>query len=211
MSDLYKQSSWGLDLKSKSKELKHCRAHFLVVTEDVDLSREEFNKHTIVPNAADKDQEQKNGGDNKQDKNPILAFLHYRYELDESYDPQMPQLVLYVYELQISHILQRCGVGQRLMNVVTRIALQHNETHKKRRNNGGSASVSIKGIMLTVFTHNRSAVAFYKKKLQFEVAPCSPSFMENEQTYKRITRSRGSADEKRDHSADYEILYKAIR
>jgi ribosomal protein S18 acetylase RimI-like enzyme len=117
MGKLYRDSSWGLDLGEKRTELDHNDARFLLVTTD----------------------------DENSDKKPILGYCHFRFDTDDDEDPE--ELVVYVYELQVSKHFQGHGIGRRLMEIV------HEVTKK----------AGLTKVMLTVFDANEEAVRFYNK------------------------------------------------
>ena len=102
MGDLYRASSWGLDLAEKSAELRHEAARFLTVT-----ATEEGGGGGGGSFAGDRGR-------------GVLAFAHYRFEADDLTDPA--EGVLYVYEIQVSEGAQGCGLGRRLMSVLELIA-----------------------------------------------------------------------------------------
>jgi len=106
---------------------------------------------------------------NKEDSEP-LAFVHLRFVYEEEIE------VLYVYEVQVSEALQRKGVGKFLMQLCELIA---------RKND-------MKGVMLTCFKNNPSALAFYLEKLKYVIDPISPSYVNplaaDEYTYEIISK-----------------------
>lgn len=93
----------------------------------------------------------------------IVAFVHYRFVLETSQWP-----ALYVYEIQVSPVTQRTGVGRYLMTVLEDVAIKWH----------------LKAIMLTVFTFNNAALEFYKEKLQFQIDASSP----RDETYEILTK-----------------------
>ena len=94
MSNLYKNSSWGLDLKSKSNEFNHDSARFLIV---------------------------RCNGRNESIDN-CIAFSHFRFELNDDADPT--EEVLYVYEIQVDPNFQKYGIGKHCMSIMELIALR---------------------------------------------------------------------------------------
>ena len=84
MTEFYLHSSWGLDLESKRKELSHVKARYLIVTEE-------------------------NGVEN----NEIVAFAHFRFDLNCYEFPT--EAVLYIYEIQVRKENSGCGIGKRLV------------------------------------------------------------------------------------------------
>eukprot|EP00850_Spirogloea_muscicola_P018845 SM000177S03178 [mRNA] locus=s177:47216:49541:- [translate_table: standard] len=86
------------------------------------------------------------------------GFVQFRFVEEEG----VP--VLYVYELQLGHPLQRCGLGSFLMRLMEGVA------HES----------SMVGVMLTVQTKNTGALDFYLRKLNYEISPISPSKVTSE-------------------------------
>ena len=80
----------------------------------------------------------------------ILAFAHFRFEVDS--DDQPTREVLYLYEIQISPVAQRNGVGKRIMQILEIIGMQ----------------MKMRNVMLTVFKNNQDAIRFYEK-LKYEI------------------------------------------
>ncbi|EQC42844.1 hypothetical protein SDRG_00563 [Saprolegnia diclina VS20] len=83
----------------------------------------------------------------------VDAFVHFRFVEDDGAE------IVYVYELQIGPVLQRRGLGKRLMQLLELIARRY----------------QMKWIVLTVFKANASALQFYTKTMQYEVDATSPS------------------------------------
>mmetsp|Transcript_5100 Transcript_5100/g.6663 ORF Transcript_5100/g.6663 Transcript_5100/m.6663 type:complete len:240 (+) Transcript_5100:292-1011(+) len=97
MGELYKASSWGLDLEAKKEEFEHRKARFLIVT-------------TSSAGASDTSEEK------------LVGFCHYRFNYD---DDEYPSCVaLYLYEIQVSSTFQSKSIGQFLMQVLNQIAQQ---------------------------------------------------------------------------------------
>ena len=82
----------------------------------------------------------------------IAAFLHVRFDLE--YD--VP--VAYIYELQVLSEYRNAKLGTYLMSSVEMLC---------------ETMTSVRLLMLTVFTANKPARAFYEK-LTYEVDACSP-------------------------------------
>lgn len=136
MGDLYRNSSWGLNLDEKSEELKNENARFLLLL-----------NHT----------------------NGLSGFVHFRFDYDDDDNPTQP--VLYVYEIQIDKLYRGYGLGKKLMNIVELVA----------------ATAEMDKVMLTVFTQNHGAMAFYKK-LNYAVDMISPSAADYEILSREITK-----------------------
>jgi ribosomal protein S18 acetylase RimI-like enzyme len=133
MGDMYRQSSWGLNMKEKDQELKHPNARYLVIL----------------------DEEQK-------DDSKLLAFAHFRFEVDDEEHPSKE--VLYLYEIQIHESAQRNGIGKRMMQILEILAMQ----------------MQMRKVVLTVFNSNTGAMDFYQK-LKYNVDETSPSQYEGEE------------------------------
>lgn len=139
MEALYRNSSWGLNLDEKRDELSHKNARFLLV----------YNNHVA----------------DDEESSELVGYCHFRFENDDEDDPT--EIVVYVYELQVSSKYQHCGIGQRLME----------RTHEIARKAG------LKKLMLTVFNANNAAQKFYKK-LGYAIDNTSPiSTIEHQSDY----------------------------
>lgn len=75
----------------------------------------------------------------------ILGFSHFRFEVEINHP------VLYCYELQVAEEIHKKGVGKYLMRILFLIAFKF----------------KLIKVMVTVFTHNKPALDFYKKSLGF--------------------------------------------
>jgi len=95
MSDLYGDSSWGLDMDKKRSEFTHKKARYLLVTTAAAAT---------TTTAA----------------SSLAAFVQFRFDYDDEDDPS--ETVLYVYEIQVADGYRRQGLGRRLMKVVEQIA-----------------------------------------------------------------------------------------
>jgi len=157
MGSLYRSSSWGLNLDEKRKELRRDHARFLIVKRDeidetqggekLDATRS-FAQNVDTVYNDDKD-------------NSIVAFTHFRFETnDEDISPIDQEVVLYVYEVQVSERLKRGGLGRRLMSIMELIAMKRDGVNK---------------VMLTVFKENQIALNFYTKKMKYVIDDSSPS------------------------------------
>ncbi|KAL3777099.1 hypothetical protein HJC23_004103 [Cyclotella cryptica] len=154
MGDLYRQSSWGLDMKEKRKEFVHDDARFLVILTEENA----FNRTKSDVNGSEISQ-----STNAKSEPTVLGFVHYRFEPDDEDDPIAP--VSYVYELQIQAMQQKSGLGKRLMSIVELLALK----------------CRMEKVMLTVFKMNTKALGFYLHKMNYEVDECSPSNFQGEE------------------------------
>ena len=135
MGEMYRKSSWGLNMEEKSAELRDDKARFLLLLDN---------------------------------NEKLTGFVHFRFEYDDEESPTCA--VLYIFEIQIESTYRRCGAGKKLMGIAERIAREQSMTK----------------VLLTVFKSNHQAMAFYTKKLGYNIDESSPS--------------------KFGESADYEIL-----
>ena len=138
MGDLYKSSQWGLNLKEKREELAHEGARFLIVTvDDIQISS------------------------NTVESKPLVAFSHFRFEVND--DDQPTEEVLYLWEIQVQELYRRYGLGKRLMTIMEVVGMQ----------------MKMRKVMLTVFKNNHGAMDFYRKKLKYGIDESSPSNYES--------------------------------
>ena len=98
MGDMYRKSSWGLDMEAKRAEFEHRKARYLLVQ-----------------------REESEGSNNVTDN--LIAFAHFRFEMDDDESPEC--VVLYVYEIQVAQSHRKQGLGKRLMNLLEQIAKAH--------------------------------------------------------------------------------------
>ena len=167
MGHMYNKSSWGLNMEEKKKELLHESARFLLVIDDgddIDSERlQSSGRRTGIGSAND---------DNDDDPHPhpqLLAFSHFRFEVDD--DDQPTQEVLYLYEIQISPVVQRSGMGKRFMQILEIMAMQ----------------MKMRSVMLTVFKINQDAMTFYQK-LKYDIDESSPSRFGDEADYEILSK-----------------------
>lgn len=154
MGDLYRQSSWGLDMREKRKEFLHPDARFLIVLAE---------DNSFNATKSDINGSQVSQSTSANPEQAVLGFVHYRFELDDEDDPIAP--VSYVYELQIRSMQQKSGLGKRLMSIIELLAL------KSR----------MEKVMLTVFKVNTKAMGFYLHKMKYKVDESSPSNFQGEE------------------------------
>ena len=121
-------TDWTWSDRKKMAELKNPEARYLI--------------------AREKD----SGG---QTKGPIIAFSHFRFELEGLYT------VIYVYELQIAESAQKRGLGKRFMQLIELIGVKQ----------------GMQWVMLTVFKGNGGAGSFYER-LKYEIDEIDPSLSE---------------------------------
>mmetsp|Transcript_22259 Transcript_22259/g.65946 ORF Transcript_22259/g.65946 Transcript_22259/m.65946 type:complete len:267 (-) Transcript_22259:575-1375(-) len=163
MGDMYKASSWGLDLKKKEEELRHKRARFLIVTEEEDDCKEEKGSDSEAEVSPASSHE---GGQ----KTRVLAFCHFRFVPDDDERPK--EEVLYLFEIQVHASAQRCGMGRRLMSLMEIVALR----------------IGMRKVMLTVFKSNKSAMGFYLEKMKYVVDDSSPSKFGEDADYEILSK-----------------------
>ena len=91
----------------------------------------------------------------QEESGPIVAFAHFRFEIEGLYT------VLYVYELQIAESVQKKGLGKRFMQLLELIGVKQ----------------GMQWVMLTVFKGNNGAGSFYER-LKYEIDEIDPSLSE---------------------------------
>jgi N-alpha-acetyltransferase 40 len=152
MGELYRNSSFGLDLDAKRSELTHRKARFLLVfdsSKTVGEAKENGNPSSGTSSS--------DAPVNRDEKDRLAAFVHFRYCLDEDEAPSCA--VLYVYEIQVSARCSGRGLGTALMNLVV----------------GAAQSVGLGKVVLTALKSNPRALRFYKDRLGFELDETDPS------------------------------------
>jgi ribosomal protein S18 acetylase RimI-like enzyme len=146
MGDLYRKSSWGLNMEEKKAEMTHNRARFLVLL-DSEKHAQKLGGQTTTNDACE---------EGTCDSDDLIGYCHYRFELDDEDSPS--QAVLYVYELEIKSKFHHQGLGHHLMKVTESMA----------------QTANISKVMLTVFRANGAAMAFYRS-MGYSVDESSPS------------------------------------
>jgi hypothetical protein len=106
MAELYRQSSWGLDLDKKQEEWTHKTSRFILLqSQSLPVSSSSLRSG--------------GGGDDGNASPPrppqVEAFINYRFLIEDD----LEDVVLYVYELQVRTL--RRGYGQCLMDAVESI------------------------------------------------------------------------------------------
>lgn len=195
MAEMYRASSWGLDMEGKKEEFSHPNARFLVAmlecaSESSYAAKTSGSGRPIRTPSSETSLSKKGYWDVDLDAANLVGFIHYRHEFDNQYNdeeqekghnntPSLPPTLCqtYLYELQIKPTLQKCGLGHRLMTVLELSSRQS----------------KMSKVVLTVFKTNQRAMNFYLEKLKgYGVDEMSPSNFVN-------------GDE-----CDYEILSKVL-
>lgn len=96
MGELYRISTWGLNLEQKADEFRHRKARFLLVW------RKAGQEDSTPPR--------------------IASFVHYRFCFDDDERPDWA--VLYIYEIQVAADFQRRGLGRSLMLLLEEVGRQ---------------------------------------------------------------------------------------
>lgn len=102
--------------------------------------------------------------------NDLIAFAHFRFDVNDDDDPT--EEVLYVYELQVDKSARRCGLGRRIMSILELVARK----------------AQMKKSMLTVFKHNEAAITFYTLKMKYKVDEISPSLHGEDTDYEILSK-----------------------
>ena len=89
----------------------------------------------------------------------ILGFTHFRFLLENSLE------VLYIYELQVSKMGRRAGLGRHMMVLCELMARKQ----------------GMQKVMLTVFKDNLPAMNFYLTKMKYGIDETSPSMSQDEE------------------------------
>jgi N-alpha-acetyltransferase 40 len=170
MGDLYRQSSWGLDLDEKSQEFEHRKARFLIVRkqrqqrqqgqDDGELCNNDENSTTTTTTTT-----------TASSSSSLVAYCHYRFCLDD--DEQPTSAVLYVYELQVASSERRRGWGKRLMQMMEQLA----------------RAADMPKVVLTVFKTNAPALQFYRETLQYDIDATSPSQYQERADYEILSKT----------------------
>jgi N-alpha-acetyltransferase 40 len=177
----YKHSSRGWKPSSKRREMREDNMWYLLLRIESDGENGSADRvATKVPQKRDGTEEVKDSqhsGSSGDDgaHSPILAFLSFMLTYEDDYP------VLYIYEIHLSDILRRSGIGGHLMNIVETVA---------------SRTGAVEKLMLSVFTRNQGARAFYSKQ-GYEIDEYSP----------REKRLRSGVIKE----PDYEILSKMVK
>lgn len=151
-------TEWPVEEKVKRREMVSSEARYIFVYE---ISNVDAN---IMIKLSKKGRCNADGMD---DKGHLVAFVHYRFTIEE----EIP--VLYVYELQLEHLVQGKGLGKFLMVLIELIA----EKNKMR------------AVMLTVQKANMIAMNFYRNKLRYLMSTVSPSQMGLQTNYELLCKS----------------------
>jgi len=90
----------------------------------------------------------------KDDENKNVAYVHFRFDLDEDIE------VLYIHEIQMEKEVRRKGLGKFLVTLLTLMAKKY----------------EMQKVMCTVFLQNQDSVIFFKECCRFELDETSPEF-----------------------------------
>lgn len=207
MSD-YKHSKQGWNAQHKMKEMKDDDMMYMLVR-DMDAVAEKYvpydhsartsrsaskatssvdNNEHDARSAASVDSTSFGPGSGTQPgaNTPILGFLSFMPTFDDPPNEDRP--VIYIYEIHLAQELRGGGLGKHMIMLVERIA--------KR--------VKLSKVMLTVFTRNTKAMAFYKS-LGYTTDECSPS-----SSVGRTRKTRSMKAVAKVVEADYQILSKEL-
>ncbi|XP_039127083.1 N-alpha-acetyltransferase 40 isoform X1 [Dioscorea cayenensis subsp. rotundata] len=138
-------SEWPVEEKIKRREMVAPQARYIFVRSS--------SPNATLNDKLDNNEEKVISGHWIGDGDPVVAFVHYRFVIEE----EVP--VLYVFELQLESLVQRKGLGKFLMQLLELIA------HKNRMG----------AVILTVQKANTSAFDFYINKLRYSISSISPS------------------------------------
>jgi len=221
MSNMYQNSSWGLDIQQKINELKHPDAKFLIVLSsssitniNVNISDPTDTKCAYADTKSNRQHDDDDADDsaviiendggktNRECTTQVLGFVHFRYECnnnnddndninDDNNDP-----ITYLYEIQIHPTVQKFGIGNKLLTILELL----------------SQKLRLKKIILTVFKSNMSAMTFYIKR-NYVVDESSPSNFTTQSSSSSLSSSSSSSldnNNNNEQCADYEILSKII-
>ena len=174
MGELYKRSNWGLDVEGKRLEMEHKSARFLLILKKRNGTAGEVTEEgdDDAKSRGAKDARQRRADDTDDAGAEVVGFAHYRFEVDDEDKPAHP--VGYLYELQISSLHQKHGLGRKLTALVERI----------------SSELRMEKVMLTVFKANGGAMKFYERQ-GYAVDESSPSNFEGGETcdYEILSKS----------------------
>lgn len=123
MKTMYEMSSWGWADEDKRRSLGQPSARYVVATTS---------------------QASQSG------RGKVVAFVHYRFEIEDNIVTHQTEAALYVHELQVASWAQGNGLGRRLMEVMEQFAMQ----------------AKMDKCMLTVFVYN-PAFEFYSSVLGY--------------------------------------------
>lgn len=213
MSNMYQNSSWGLDIQQKMNELKHPDAKFLIVLSSSSITNINVNisgpTDTKCAYADTKSNRQHDADDsaviiendgrktNRECSTQVLGFVHFRYEYnnnddDDNINADNNDPITYLYEIQIHPTVQKFGIGNRLLTILELL----------------SQKLQLKKIILTVFKSNMSAMNFYIKR-NYVIDESSPSNFTTQSSSSSLSSSLDD-NNNNERCADYEILSKII-
>lgn len=220
MSNMYQNSSWGLDIQQKMNELKHPDAKFLIVLSsssitniNVNISGPTDTKCAYADTKSNRQHDDNDADDpaviieidggktNRECTTRVLGFVHFRYEYNNNNDDDdninadnNNDPITYLYEIQIHPRVQKFGIGNKLLTILELL----------------SRKLQLKKIILTVFKSNMSAMNFYIKR-NFVIDESSPSnFTTQSSSSSSSLSSSLDNNNNNEQCADYEILSKII-
>lgn len=168
MGDLYRNSTWGLDMEEKKDEFQHKKARFLLLTAAAEAPAEASSTNDDTNNNSAQNQQKQ---ESKQQDRHLAAFVHFRFCYDDDEEPEC--VVLYVYEIQVSGAFRRRGLGRRLMEIIEDIC----------------KAVDFPKVMLTVFSKNTAALQFYQsQQLGYRIDESSPSKYNQVEDYEILSK-----------------------
>jgi GNAT superfamily N-acetyltransferase len=168
--EVFYNAAWSWKDKVKMNELQSSSARIISIWQDSRLPSEPSAAES--PCASDSNSEDAGesaaagedcGWETEDDdcEASLHAFAHYRFCMEEGIlsadsDEQLP--VLYIWEMQVSDKCRGRGFGRMLMDMLTAVA----------------RAASMHSLVLTVFSSNKPAIAFYKH-MGFDHAMDCPS------------------------------------
>lgn len=151
--EVFYKAAWSWKDKVKMGELQSSSARIISVWQDSSLpsSSPAADSHCNVEDEGGEVAAEEGGWETEEDdcEAQLHAFAHYRFCTEEGIlsadsDERFP--VLYIWEMQVSEKCRGRGFGRMLMNMLDAIA----------------CAASMHYMVLTVFSSNKPAIAFYK-------------------------------------------------
>jgi ribosomal protein S18 acetylase RimI-like enzyme len=154
--EFFYKAAWSWKDKVKMSELQSSSARIISIWQDSTLpsslpAAESLCNVDGTENDAGEEAEEECGWETEDDDSEaqLHAFAHYRFCTEEGIlsadsDERFP--VLYIWEMQVSEKSRGRGFGRMLMDMLSAIACE----------------ASMHSMVLTVFSSNKPAIAFYK-------------------------------------------------